>query len=128
MDHATTDLGHDHTAPMAALDPEASSQELQVANTTHVPRPALSSDDQSPSPSTSPSFDNFTSRPMPESSTRRRHSSNPATTSAPDVSAQTALRKRIVEIQMLNLAEREKAHRVQVSFRRVFSERLASDD
>jgi hypothetical protein len=128
MNHATNDLGHDHPATMTALDPEPSSRE-EATDSTHIARPGLFSDDQSPTPSTSPSFDNYTSRPVPESSTRRRQSSNLATTSAPDVSAQAALRKRILEIQILNLPEREKARRVQVYLSLVStSERLAIDD
>lgn len=127
MDNATTEFEHDHPTSMNALDNESASEE-QAAETGHPGRPGLSSDDQSPTPSTSPSFDNYTSRPVPDSSTRRRQPSIPSTTSSPDVSAQASLRKRILEIQMLNLPEREKARRVQVSFRLGCSKRLASDD
>ena len=127
MDHATADLGHDHPTSTPALGPPSASEE-QGADAVHPRRLVLSSDDQSPTPSTSPSFDSFTSRPMPESSTRRRQSSIPSATSSPDMSAQAALRKRILEIQMLNLAEGEKARRVQVSLRHFYSEQLASDD
>jgi hypothetical protein len=50
-----------------------------------------------------------------ETSTRRRQPSNPSI-SAPDVNTQALLRKRISEIQNLNLPERDKAQRVQVQY------------
>src|SRR5579859_4733346 len=127
IDNATTEFEHDHPPSMIALDSRSSSEQ-QAAESRHPRRPGLSSDDQSPTLSTSPAFDSYTSRPVPESSTRRRQPSIPSTTSSPDVSAQASLRKRILEIQVLNLPEREKARRVQVSFRLVCSNRSASDD
>lgn len=114
MDNATADSGHEQPTSMPALA-SYSTSEQQPADVAHTRSPLLSSDDQSPTPSTSPSFDSFTSRPVPESSTRRRQSSIPSIASSPDVSAQAALRKRILEIQVLNLPEREKARLVQVS-------------
>jgi len=49
---------------------------------------------------------------------RRRQSSIP-TSASPDVNAQSVLRRRILEIQQLDIDEREKARRVQVSSRQV---------
>ena len=52
-------------------------------------------------------------RQIHDSNTRRRQSSNPLICT-PDINAQVVLRKRILEIQSLNLPERDKARRVQV--------------
>lgn len=49
-----------------------------------------------------------------ETNDRRWQTSLPST-SSPDVNAQSFLRKRILEIQQLEIGEREKARRVQVS-------------
>ena|SRR5579859_3572674 len=68
------------------------------------------------SPQTSPSFENLGSRSVQETSARRRQNSIPMT-SAPDLNAQSVLRKRILDIQELNLPEREKARRIQVRTR-----------
>jgi hypothetical protein len=71
----------------------------------------ISADENPPQP-TSPPLDNFATR-LHETSAPRRQSSIP-TTSTPDVNMQTALRKRIMDIQTLALPEREKARRIQV--------------
>src|SRR5277367_593843 len=74
--------------------------------------PSLSSP---PAQSSSPTFDNLIPRPASElTNTRRRQASTPAV-SAPDVNAQSLLRKRILEIQSRGLPEREKARLIQVA-------------
>ena len=67
----------------------------------------------SPAEASSPSRENVPSRQIQDSNTRRRQSSNPLIC-PPDLNAQTVLRKRILEIQSLNLPERDKARVVQV--------------
>jgi hypothetical protein len=75
-----------------------------------APQEIVSADANPPQP-TSP-LDNFAPRSVHEASARRRQPS--ITISAPDVNIQTALRKRILDIQILALPEREKARRIQV--------------
>ena len=59
------------------------------------------------------SLETSATRQMHETSPRPRHPPNPLSL-APDVSSQILLRKRILEIQALNLPEGEKARLVQV--------------
>lgn len=67
----------------------------------------------SPPQSSSPSQDILPPRQIQDSNTRHRQSSSPLTCT-PDLNTQTVLRKRILEIQSLNLPESGKARRVQV--------------
>ena len=62
---------------------------------------------------TSLSQENVPPRQLQDSNTRLRQSSNPVMCT-PDLNTQAFLRKRILEIQSLNLSERDKARRVQV--------------
>ena len=65
-------------------------------------------------PSVSSDHEDTSARSTRESNDRRWQTSSPST-SSPDVNAQSFLRKRILEIQQLEIGEREKARRVQVS-------------
>jgi hypothetical protein len=105
-------------------DPTFDSRSLDVANFNFSRRmnSNASSSSLPEEPSTyiltpqhwlSPSHDTTSARETPSTHTRSRQSSNPLTCT-PDVNAQTVLRKRILEIQSLNIAEREKARLVQV--------------
>jgi hypothetical protein len=67
----------------------------------------------SPPQFSSPSQDILPPQQIQDSNTRHRQSSNPLTCT-PDINTQTVLRKRILEIQSLNLPETGKARRVQV--------------
>jgi hypothetical protein len=58
--------------------------------------------------------DQFSPRIQESTSTTSRQRSSTSTLSAPDVNAQSILRKRILDIQLLKMPEREKAKRVQV--------------
>jgi len=75
-----------------------------------APQEIVSADANPPQP-TSP-LDNFATRSVHQANARRRQPS--ITISTPDVNMQTALRKRILDIQILALPEREKARRIQV--------------
>src|SRR6266496_40878 len=72
-----------------------------------------SADILSPLQAPSPSQESIPTRHIQDSINRRRQSSNPLIC-APDINAQIALRKRILEINSLNLPEHDKARKVQV--------------
>jgi hypothetical protein len=74
-----------------------------------LPSPSLPHSSHPSSPS-----DPLSPRLMQDTDTRRQQSSNSKIASS-DIDAQMLLRKRILEIQSLNLPEREKARRVQVA-------------
>jgi len=129
--HEAATLDSAHTAPASTTTTAAtpSNAANSAIDTTAVQPPrndlhnfnfgahsaTTSSSPSSPPPqSASPPFDNLYPRPASELSTRRRQASTPAA-SAPDVNAQSTLRKRILEIQSLGLPEREKARLVQVT-------------
>jgi len=105
-------------------EPTFDSRSLDLANFNFSRR--MNSNDSSSSlpeePSTyiltpnasSPSQDTSSTRDTLSTHSRSRQSSGPLIC-IPDVNAQTVLRKRILEIQSLNIPEREKARLVQVA-------------
>lgn len=116
---ATADSAHNAPSTSNTANTEIVDSTTSPSNDLHnfdfgAHGAAASSSPSSPPPqSSSPPFDNLYPRPASELSTRRRQGSTPAA-SAPDVNAQSTLRKRILEIQSLGLPEREKARLVQV--------------
>jgi hypothetical protein len=86
------------------MNSNASSSSLPEEPSTYILTPRHGS---------STSQDTTSARETPSTHTRSRQSSNPLICT-PDVNAQTVLRKRILEIQSLNIPEREKARLVQV--------------
>lgn len=77
--------------------------------------PVLPSPSSPPSSRPSSPLDPLSPRLAQDIDTRLRQSSNSKIGSFADVDAETLLRKRILEIQSLNLPERETARRVQVA-------------
>src|SRR6202022_3358404 len=96
---------------MADLTPDSTSYDPSLVIADNATQETLVSDDYSPPP-TSP-LENFATRSVHETSARRRQSLT-AVAVTPDVNAQTALRKRILDIQTLDIPEPEKARRIQV--------------
>jgi hypothetical protein len=102
----------DDPTAMAGTEPDAGSADsaLVLADPTSSTQEVTSQDIPAP---TSPTFDNFATRSVHDTSARRRQASIPMLVT-PDTNAQTELRKRILEIQTLALPEREKSRRIQV--------------
>ena len=82
-----------------------SSSSLFEDPSAHIPSPLRTP---------SPSQESIPTRHIQNSSDGRRQSSNPLIR-APDLNFETSLRKRILEIQSLDLPEHSKAHKVQVN-------------
>jgi hypothetical protein len=134
--HQPATLHSPHSAPSAPsanptslntnTDTEADSSRNDLHNFNFGAHGSTTSPSPSSPPpqSSSPPFENLYPRPASElSNTRRRQPSTPAV-SAPDVNAQSGLRKRILEIQSLGLPEREKARLIQVTPRPFFESSL----
>ena len=124
--HQPATLDSAHSAPSAIsanptlntntdTETDSSRNDLHNFNFGAHGAPTSPSPSSPPPQSSSPPFENLYPRPASElSNTRRRQPSTPAV-SAPDVNAQSVLRKRILEIQSLSLPEREKARLIQVT-------------
>ena len=120
---------HNHTtttstasAPMThndhiVRDSDDHSIDMTTSDSASSTTTSTSTEDYSP-PMLSPHFSQFTPRveSTTTSATSIRRQSSIVTPSTPDVNAQSILRKRILDIQLLDLDEREKASRVQVGY------------
>jgi hypothetical protein len=125
---ATLDSAHSAPTLNTNTDTETDSSRNDLHNFNFGAHGATTSPSPSSPPpqSSSPPFENLYPRPASElSNTRRRQPSTPAV-SAPDVNAQSVLRKRILEIQSLGLPEREKARLIQVTPPSLFLNHVSS--
>lgn len=102
------------TASMSEVELESTSdnQSLDLSNFDTSSQISSSSSESLPQPPTPP-IEGSSSGQVSGSSSRPRSSLAVPTASNPDVNTQAALRKRILDIQALNLPEREKARRMQ---------------
>jgi hypothetical protein len=110
---ATTGDSDDDLSPSAPVEfgPIPSEGFLPPSSSSYTSQPVTSS---STSLESVPPYLGESGNSRPEPPPTRRRQSSISTNSSPDVSAQVLLRRRILEIQGLNVPEKEKARRIQV--------------